>query len=243
VLLLIIFTFSIYLYRIRSIKKQNIKLEKTVGERTLELFEKNSQLGLEVQERKQAEEKLRIAEETYRNIFLDSPIGLFRTDMDTGLLLDSNDALAHFIGFDNRDQMLAKPFNIAERYVDPHDREKMISLLKEDGSFQDFEARFRKNDSSIILMKFSAKLRRDKGWLEGVSEDITERKQAEKEILTARERLSITNSILRHDITNDLAVIKSAVNLFRNSNDGTMLDEILKRVNKGPTAIRSSVLL
>jgi PAS domain S-box-containing protein len=120
------------------------------------------------------------AKDTYRNIFLNSQIGLYRTDMRTGLILDANDAVARFIGYQDRASLLAEPFDIAERYADPDDREKMFSLLQADGEFQNYEARFRKNDGSIRWMRFSAKLVKEKGWIEGVSEDITDRKQAEE---------------------------------------------------------------
>jgi len=147
----------------------------------------------DITERKLAEEALWTAEETYRNIFLDSPVGLFRTDIKTGFLLDANDALAWLIGFESREQLLAEPFDIAERYVDSHAREKMISLLKEDGSFRDFKARFRRNDGSIIFIKYSARLRLDKGWLEGVSEDITDRERAKAYGKMSVEILQILN--------------------------------------------------
>ncbi len=130
--------------------------------------------------RKQAEEAIRTAEETYRNIFLNSQIGLFRTDIHTGLILDANDTVARFIGYQDRASLLAEPFSIAERYIDPSDREKMISQLQAHGEFLNHEARFRKNDGSIIWMRFSGRLVKEKGWIEGVSEDITERKRAEE---------------------------------------------------------------
>ena len=137
--------------------------------------------------RKQADEAIRIAEDTYRNIFLNSQIGLFRTDIRTGLLLDANDAVARFIGYQDRASLLAGPFNIAERYVNPGDREKMISLLAVHGEFLNHEARFRKNDGSIIWMRFSGRLVKEKGWIEGVSEDITERKQVEESLQSEQE--------------------------------------------------------
>ena len=140
--------------------------------------------------RKRAEEKIRTAEDAYRNIFLNSQIGLFRTDMRTGLLLDANDTVARFIGYQDRASLLAEPFNIAERYVDPCDREKIIALLQADGEFRNYEARFLKNDGSIIWMRFSAQLVRERGWMEGVSEDITERKRAEEEAEKAHEELA-----------------------------------------------------
>lgn len=68
--------------------------------------------------------------------------------------------------------------------------------------------------------------------------DITESKKAEEDIEHARERLSVANSILRHDITNDLIVIKSAVRLYKRNSDLDMLDEIDKRVTKSLNLIK-----
>jgi len=144
----------------------------------------------DITKRKRAEDALRTAEETYRNLFLNSQIGLFRTEINTGLILDANDAVAHFIGFKDRNELLAEPFNIAERYVDPEAREKMISLLKRGGEFRNYEARFRRNDGSILWMRYSARIVSDKGWIEGVSEDVTEQKLAEISLRKSEERFS-----------------------------------------------------
>jgi len=133
-------------------------------------------------------EKLQEAEETYRSIFLNSQIGLFRTDMRTGELLDANDTVARFIGCQSREELLAEPFDIAERYVDPEDRRKMVSMLESDGEFQNFEARFRRNDGSVLWMRYSARLVPEKGWVEGVSEDVTERKRMEAQLRRAAAR-------------------------------------------------------
>lgn len=131
---------------------------------------------------KESERSLKEAEETYRNIFLNSQVGLFRTDIETGLILDANDVVAQFAGFQNREELLAEPFSIAERYVNPNDRERMISLVKAHGEFRNFEAPFRRNDGSTIRISFSGKLVPEKGWIEGVSEDITQRKKAEQQL-------------------------------------------------------------
>ena len=140
--------------------------------------------------RKQAEAALRTAEETYRNIFLNAQIGLFRTDINSGLMLDANDALARFIGFKDREELLAQPFSIAERYVNPEARQNMISLLRRDGEFRNYEARFRRNDGSILWMRYSAKLIPEKGWIEGVSEDVTEQKSAEISLRESEKKFS-----------------------------------------------------
>ncbi|PKL59896.1 MAG: hypothetical protein CVV33_05480, partial [Methanomicrobiales archaeon HGW-Methanomicrobiales-4] len=144
--------------------------------------------------RKRAEDALITAKETYRNIFLNSQIGLFRTDLITGLILDANDALARFLGYQGRNSLLEKPFTISQRYVDPHDREKMVALLQAEGKFQNFEARIRKKDDSIIWLRFSAKLVWEKGWIEGVSEDITEYKLAAKALVDSQSKLQLALS-------------------------------------------------
>ena len=144
----------------------------------------------DITERKQAEAALRTAEETYRNIFLNAQVGLYRTDINSGLMLDANDAIARFIGFKDREALLAQSFSIAERYVDPEARENMISLLKRDGEFRNYEARFRRNDGSILWMRYSAKMIPEKGWIEGVSEDVTEQKSAEISLRESEKKFS-----------------------------------------------------
>jgi PAS domain S-box-containing protein len=145
-------------------------------------------VGRDTTELWQAGEALRTAEETYRGMFLDASIGLFRTDMHTGLLLDANDAVARFIGFSGRDELLARPFNIAERYVDPADRETLITVLEQKGEIHNFEASFRRNDGEVRLMRYSARLRPERGWIEGVSEDITDRRKAEQALQESEEK-------------------------------------------------------
>jgi two-component system cell cycle sensor histidine kinase/response regulator CckA len=143
---------------------------------------------IDITDRRQAEEALRAAEETYRNLFMNSQIGLFRTDLESGLILDANDRVAQFIGYKDRNELMAKPFNIAERYVDHEDRKSIPALLKEHGEFRNYEARFRRNNGSEIWMRYSARLVPDKGWLEGVSEDITKEKQSEEALRKSEER-------------------------------------------------------
>jgi PAS domain S-box-containing protein len=151
---------------------------------------------MDITDRKRAEEALKTAETTYRNIFRNSQIGLFRTDMNTGLILDANNAVAQFIGYKDRNELLAEPFNIAERYVDLKDREEIVSLLKANGEFRNYEARYRRNDGAIIWMRLSARIVPEKGWMEGVSEDITGQKLAEASRLKAEREKEILQAQL-----------------------------------------------
>ncbi len=67
----------------------------------------------------------------------------------------------------------------------------------------------------------------------GVARDITDRKKAEEEIKAYQTHLKIINNILRHDIANIFAVIKSALHIFRNNEDKEMLLEAERNIHKG----------
>ncbi len=133
----------------------------------------------DITDRKLSEEKLKAAKEIYRNIFMNSQTGLFRTDIETGMMLEANDSMARFAGYENREELLSSNFNIAERYIDPEARSKMLALVKEYGQCSNYEALFRRNDGSLMWIRLSAKLVPDKRCLEGVAEDITDRKKME----------------------------------------------------------------
>lgn len=117
-------------------------------------------------------------EEMCRDVLLDAHVGLFRTNMNSGQLLDANECVARFIGFESRAALLAEPFSIAERYVNASDRDRMIEKLNQNGSFEDFEAPFRRNDGSVLWMRYSARLIQEKGWIVGIAVDITAEKAA-----------------------------------------------------------------
>ena len=128
----------------------------------------------------ESNQKMKIAEETYRNMFLNAQVGLFRTDIKTGLVIDANDCLAKFAGYNDRAELLEDKFNMTQHYVHPEDRENMISILKEHGQFSNLEVLFKRRDGSLMWNRYSGRVVADKGWIEGVSEDITGWKEIEE---------------------------------------------------------------
>ena len=72
---------------------------------------------------------------------------------------------------------------------------------------------------------------------QAIARDITKRREAEEDLKSSRERLKMLNKIIRHDISNDFIVIKSAINIFRRTSNATMMNEIEKRVDKSLAAI------
>jgi|GEM_PF-2032030 len=62
-------------------------------------------------------------------------------------------------------------------------------------------------------------------------------KDSEKKLKISSERLKILNKIIRHDLSNDFIVIKSAINIFKQTKNKKMLEEIEKRTTKSLNAI------
>lgn len=129
-------------------------------------------------QRKAAEEALRVSEETYRNLFSNAQVGLFRTRIEDGKVLECNEQAALMFGFGSREEAIEK-YQTQNNYVDPSARDRMLNQIMTKGEVKGFEAEFIGKDGATLWTRFSAKLYREHGWIEGVIEDITEKKRAE----------------------------------------------------------------
>ncbi len=192
--------------------------------------QKNSDLARKallsiLEDEKIAKEKLRESEETYRNLFQNAQVGLFRTRISDGKILESNEQLARMFGYDSREEFI-KEYVTSQNYVDAGTREKMIEIIKRDGVVKNFEARFYRKDKSIFWARFSAKIYPDKGWIEGVAEDITELRLMEAKIKYEHEFrkllmeissrfINISFDKVNSEIQNALAEIGKFVNADR----------------------------
>ncbi|MCD4704910.1 hypothetical protein K8R66_02420 [bacterium] len=71
----------------------------------------------------------------------------------------------------------------------------------------------------------------------GTFTDITEHKNNEETLKRNKEMINLLNKILRHDLANNLAVIRSAISIYERKNDKKMLTEIKKTVDKSISLI------
>ena len=210
--------------------KDQDKTKQTLIDELAFLRKRIAELEQSEPERKQTEEKLKTAEETYRNIFMNSQTGLFRTEISTGLMTEANDSMARFAGFKNREELLSSHFNIAERYMDPEARKKMLAIIKKQGHCDNYETLFRRNDGSAIWIRLSVRLVPDKEWLEGVAEDITQIKNAqdalrESEELYTRLINTIPDVIIRTDLDGKILFVNDNALKF----NGYHHEEVLGR--------------
>jgi PAS domain S-box-containing protein len=99
--------------------------------------------------------ELRGSEERYRLLFDRNIAGVFRSTLD-GRMLDCNDALAHSLGHDSREDVLALP--AWDFYERRSDREQVLQLLEQHRAVVQLRLLLRRKDGSSLLAVMNASL-------------------------------------------------------------------------------------
>ena len=143
-----------------------------------------------VLERTRQRVALKEAETRYRSLFEGVPVGVVRMT-PTGQILDANPALVQMFGYTDRESLLGA--NVIEAYVNPEDRRRWQAVIEREGVVRDFEAPARRTDGTIFWGRGSGRVVRDSEgrtlYYEGIVEDVTARKLAEKGLRRSREEL------------------------------------------------------
>jgi two-component system NarL family sensor kinase len=135
-------------------------------------------VGNDTTQRRQAEEALQRSEAKFRAIFENSQVGIFRTRLSDGLILNANQRLANLLGFDSPEEIIGVEHCIGY-FVSPSDHQQSIEVLKRDGEVRSYEVQMRKRDGTLFWGLSSSYLNEDDDYIEGVIADISDRKQAE----------------------------------------------------------------
>jgi len=142
------------------------------------------------QRREDGDTGLRRGEEKYRNIFNNAQVGIFRTRISDGKVLECNERFARTYGYETPEACMAD-FIASEHYIDSHARQKMLDSLVEKGSVTDFEARFSRKDNTEIWTRFSARACPEEGYLEGIGYEITQEKRTLEALRRSEEKYRI----------------------------------------------------
>jgi len=185
-------------------------LEQFVQESTESIWVINAQLQREIEEHKKLEVELEAKETLYRNLYNNSLVGLVRTRITDGKVLNANKSTADILGFENVQSLLA-----TGRFADLHTpdrRAELIRQLEAQGEVSDFESRITLADGTQRIISLSAKLFKGQDFIEGVIVDVTHQKRVEKALKESMEAAEAANVAKSEFLANMSHEIRTPMN-------------------------------
>lgn len=154
------------------------------------------------------------AEDALRSLFNGVPVGLCRMT-PRGQILDANPALAQMLGFSDIRTLLRA--NAADFYINPEDRSRWKAQMGRWGVVRDFEVALRRHNGTILWARNSSRAVKDEDgrvlYYEGVLEDITERKHAERALRHLNEMLEEEAKRIAHALHDEAGQVLTSVHL------------------------------
>jgi len=145
----------------------------------------------DITERKQAEEALRESGQKYKSLANNLNVGIYRNSVGSkGRFLEANPAIVEMFGFHSREEFLQ--VHVSDLYENPDERAAYNARLLRKNEIKNEELQLRKKDGTTFVGSISAVAVKDeKGnvrYYDGIIENITERKKAEKSLRESEEK-------------------------------------------------------
>jgi len=185
-------------------------LEQFVQESTESIWVINAQLQREIEGHKKLEIELEAKKTLYRNLYNNSLVGLVRTRIADGKVLNANKSTADILGFENVQSLLANG-----KFTDLHTPDRRAELLRQleaHGEVSDFESRITLADGAQRVISLSAKLFKERDFIEGVLVDVTHQKRVEKALKESMEAAEAANVAKSEFLANMSHEIRTPMN-------------------------------
>lgn len=191
----------------------------------------------DITERKKSEDALRESEFRFRGLYENATVGIYRTSF-AGKILMANPTLLKILGYNNFEEVTN--LEAKDTYTDPNIRTVFTKELNLKGRVFGFESKWKKKDGTIIYVRESARVVKDEDdkpiYYEGTVEDITDKKIAEEQLISAKERAEQSDRLkseflaqMSHEIRTPLNVILSFTGMMKDE----LQDQVDEELKKG----------
>lgn len=173
-----------------------------------------------ISDRKKGEKALRESEEKYRSLIENVNIGIYRhlfTPDDR--FVQANPSMLKIFGYDSIDAFTGS--TMSDLFTDSDETLLFAEEIRQKGCVKDREMRLKRKDGTQIWASVTANAQFDKNrniaWIDGVLEDITERKRLEEQLLQAHkmEAIGTLAGGIAHDFNNILTAIMGFASILK----------------------------
>ncbi|MFH1243928.1 MAG: ATP-binding protein, partial [Pseudomonadota bacterium] len=223
-----------------------LDLEQRVEIRTAELTQAIKQLGQEIEDRKEAEKKLKTSEKRMRRLVESSPVGIFINR--GGKYVYINPAFLKMFGYEHLDEIVGRP---VESLVAPEDRELVMKSQRERREGKkvslSYEIRgLKKDGKGFDMVLWASVIDYDgKPAILGFVVDMSLEKELRSQLLQSQkmEALGTLAGGIAHDFNNILAAIIGYAELakMKASKERALihdLDEVIKAGKRAKNLVR-----
>ena len=175
-----------------------------------------------------AERELRTSEHKFAKAFRANPVCMAIVTIEDGRYMDVNEGYERITGY-TRDEVIGRTVLEIGYWVDPSERETLLSRLARDGRVRDIEVRFRKKCGDVMICQVSAEPLVFEGvaCLLSTTQDITQRKAGEAQMrLGSKVFESTADAIVVTDAEDRVLTVNAAFSRIT----GFGADEMLGRI-------------
>lgn len=188
--------------------------------------------------RKRDQEALRKSAERFSTAFHASPEAMAVTRLTDGRYLDVNDGFLRLSGY-RREEVIGTTSLALHRWVNPHDRDRAIQLVREHASVRDFGTtlRTKAGESRAVRLSMALITLDDEPCILSIVRDVTEWQRLEARLRQAQkmEAIGTLAGGIAHDFNNILGAILgyTELSLYDVPRDSTVWNNLQEVLNAG----------
>jgi PAS domain S-box-containing protein len=193
-------------------------------------------------DRHQAEQEVIQSRESYKELYGNAPIGLFRVRISDGMILEYNHHFAQFFSTEGNKRLVDGSSVFRDFLSSPEDWEGIKGKLKQTEKVG-MELEVIGADGRGLWMRSLFHLLPERGYIEGVMSDVTQQKEAVTMLEKQRAELSDFAHSMSHDLKNIFQNMQGFIELAEDEKDIKHLQRLYGLIKEAGDVLDHSVVL